>query len=109
MKELQSHTFDAAKCRVELGEYNQLLASTPRLSERDDVLPFFKRRKDLSLIIGTYFPTISSLDRLAHEYEIDGDFVADLVIGDSTSHRYVLVEFEDGSPDSVFRRRGTKA
>lgn len=86
-----------------------MLAAKPTLSEKDDVLPFFKSSKDLSLLICTYLPNIKKPDRIAHEYQIDGDFVADLVVGDSAGHRYLLVEFENGRPDSIFQQKSKKA
>jgi hypothetical protein len=109
VKLLQGHSFDAAKCRMEWNDYSLLLSSHSRLSERSHVLPFFKRRHDLSLFISSYFPTILAPDVLAHEFQIYGDFVADLVVGDSKAQQYLLVEFEDGAPDSIFKRKGKKA
>jgi hypothetical protein len=109
MKNLQPHIFDPKNCRTEWIDFSNLLASKPKLSEQKDVLPFFKKCQDLSLLICTYFPKIKVPDRYAHEYEIYGDFVADLVIGDSSVNHYMLVEFENGAPDSVFKQRGTKA
>ena len=73
------------------------------------MLPFFKTRNDLSLLISTYFPDIRNAEYLAHEFPISGDFRADLVVGDRTNGNFVLVEFEDGSPYSIFRKPGTKA
>jgi hypothetical protein len=105
MKILQPHTLDPKNCRVEWNAYNSLLAANPTLSEQKDVLPFFKTSKDLSLLICSYFPNIKTPDHFAHEYEIDGDFVADLVVGDSKAHNYLLVEFENGASDSVFRKK----
>lgn len=109
MKNLQPHTFDPMKCRAEWNEFAALLASKAVLSERDDVLPFFKKRQDLSLLICSYFPKLKAPDLFAHEYQIDGDFVADLVVGDSKVHKYLLVEFENGAPDSIFKSNGRKA
>src|SRR5262249_7263601 len=54
-------------------------------------------------------PKIKTPDLFAHEYEIDGDFVADLVVGDSSVRHYLLVEFENGAADSVFKQRHGKA
>jgi hypothetical protein len=86
-----------------------MLAEKSVLSEQKDVLPLFKKSKNLSLLICSYFPKIKIPDLYAHEYEIDGDFVADLVVGDSKRHNYLLVEFENGAADSVFKRKGKKA
>lgn len=103
------HLFNAVNCRKEWGEFNDLLKSTSELNERIDVLPFFKNRYDLSILISFYFPLIMKSDRFAHEFEIYGDFVADLIIGDSANHRYLLVEFENGTPNSVFTHKKNKA
>ncbi|WP_221065467.1 Shedu immune nuclease family protein [Methylomagnum ishizawai] len=103
------HRFDAAKCRTEWQDFIQLLASKPKLSETGDILPFFKQCPDLSLLICKYFPKAKNPDVLAHEYEIYGDFVADLVVGDSAAHQYLLVEFEDATPDSIFKYKGKKS
>jgi hypothetical protein len=109
MKNLQKHIIDPQKCRTEWMDFSNLLASKPVLSEQKDVLPFFKQRQNLSLLICNYFPKIKVPDQYAHEYEIYGDFIADLVIGDSSVHHYLLVEFEDGAADSVFKQKGKKA
>ena len=109
MKSLRTHAFDPNNCRVQWNEFAALLAARPVLSEQRDVLPFFKNRQDLSLLICNYFPKIKVPDRFAHEYEIYGDFVADLIVGDSSVHHYLLVEFENGAADSVFKHKGKKA
>jgi len=108
MKLLQSHKLDPAECRKEWQNFKDLLDSKPELSEQNDILPFFKRCKDLSILICHYFPHVKNPDIFAHEYEINGDFVADLVVGDSKAHTYLLVEFEDGAPDSIFKRKAKK-
>lgn len=109
MKNLQTHLLNPANCRAEWSDYIALLAAKPVLSEQKDILPFFKKKKDLSLLICSYFPKIKAPDYYAHEYELDGDFVADLVVGDSKVHHYLLVEFENGAADSVFKKKGKKA
>lgn len=109
MKKLLAHTVNAKQGRAEWKDFESLLVTKKTLSESRDVLPFFKCRHDLSLLICNYFPKIKTPDRLAHEYEIYGDFVADLVVGDSSVHHYLLVEFEDGRDDSVFTMKRTRA
>jgi len=59
--------------------------------------------------VATYFPVVTQADVFAHEFPIFGDFRIDLIVGDSKRHRYVLVEFESGAPDSILRRKGRKA
>lgn len=109
MKNLHPHVLDPTNCRAEWNAYNALLVAKPVLSEQNDVLPFFKKSKDLSLLICNYFPKIKMPDRFAHEFAINGDFVADLVVGDSKIHHYLLVEFENGAADSIFKQKGRKA
>lgn len=109
MKNLKTHTFDAKSCRVEWNNFSLLLQSKKKLSERKDVLPFFKKSTNLSALICTYFPKITDPDCQAHEFQIYGDFVADLVVGDSKVHRYVLIEFENGESGSIFATKGKKA
>jgi Domain of unknown function (DUF4263) len=109
MKILEPHALDPANCRAEWNAYSGLLAANATLSERKDVLPFFKKSRDLSLLICNYFPNIRTPNRFAHEYELDGDFVADLIVGDSKAHNYLLVEFENGAPNSIFKSNGKKA
>lgn len=109
MKNLKTHLFDAENCRKEWQEFDILLQSKAILSERDDILPCFKERHDLSILICNYFPKITNPDQFAHEFSIYGDFVADLVVGDSSAQRYLLVEFENGAPDSVFKQKKGKA
>jgi len=109
MKNLQPHNLAPSNCRNEWNAYSKLLATKPELSEQKDVLPFFKRCENLSLLICSYFPKIKTPDRFAHEFAINGDFVADLVVGDSKAHQYLLVEFENGTSDSIFKQKGKKA
>jgi hypothetical protein len=78
------------------------------LNERQDVLRFFRDREHLSAFIGSYFPYIANFNRLAFEYDIFGDFKANLAIGDSDSGWYCFVEFEGAGPTSIFERKGTK-
>lgn len=109
MKNLEPHSLDPSNCRTEWNAYSKLLSEKPELSEQKDVLPFFKQNKDLSLLICSYFPKIKIPDRFAHEFAINGDFVADLVVGDSKVQQYLLVEFENGTSNSIFKQKGKKA
>ena len=109
MKNLETHSLDATECRKEWKEFDALLKSKLVLNERQDILPFFRKRHNLSILICSYFPKIKNPNKFAHEYEIYGDFVADLVVGDFNTQNYLLVEFENGAPDSVFKKKTNKA
>jgi hypothetical protein len=100
--------FNPDGCRAELDDLAALLRIPGPLKERDDVLPFFKKRPDLSMLISLYLPDLIDADVLAHEFGLSGKFCADLVVGDTARGQYLLVEFEDGTPDGPFQRRGKK-
>jgi hypothetical protein len=109
MKELVDIVFDPAKVQRELTAFRRLLESKANLSERDDLLPFFKKRQQLSAFIGTFAPDIGPAAQLAHEFPFFGDFAADIVLGNRERGEFCVVELEDGRPDSVFSRVGKKA
>ena len=54
------------------------------------------------------FPYIARFDRIAYEYDIFGDFKADLVVGDSESGWYAFIEFESASQASIFQTKRNK-
>lgn len=95
--------FDRMQCRQDLAELEQLLANRPSLNERTDILPFFKRHPHLALFLASYDPNIRTYNCLAFELEMFGQFSADVVVGDWARHSFCFIEFEDGTPDSIFR------
>jgi hypothetical protein len=86
-----------------------LLDGKATLSERDDILPFFKANRRLAAMVGSYNPKINRFDRIAAEFDLFGDYACDLAVGDSSSHNFCFVEFEDASPNSVFTKKKGKA
>ena len=81
MKDFAEIVFDPATCQRELTAFGKLLDSHPKLAERDDLLPFFKKRKQLAAFLGTYTPNIGPATQLAYEFPFLGDFAADMVLG----------------------------
>lgn len=71
-------------CWSQLERLESLLQSRDALEERKEILPFFRANSDLAAYIGTYVSDLDS-DLLAEEYDLFGDFVCDLAIGDSRS------------------------
>src|SRR5262249_3402250 len=92
-------------------QFKQLLDahSHSALREREHILPFFRSHRHLAALIGTRNPDIVNPDRIAFEFDIFGDYKADLVIGDSQSHQYCLVEFEDATAASIFKKTARAA
>ncbi len=109
MKALDNFTLSLARCKKELAEFKKLLDRKASLRERDDILPFFKKHMHLAALIGSYNPRINGFDRIATEFDLFGDYSCDLVVGDSTSHNFCFVEFEDATPNSVFTMKKGKA
>ncbi len=80
--------------------------SKPNLGEAQDILPFFKNRPHICAFMGTYNPNIVDYKKisLACEFDIFGDHVADLAVGDTTNQEYCFVEFEDANERSIFHK-----
>jgi hypothetical protein len=109
MKKLEPVVFDYPACRRQVEEFRALLASKDELSEREDVLPFFRARPQLAVLLGMFNPRIAWADRIAWEFDVFGDFACDLAVGEWDRGAYCLVEFEDARRDSIFERQGQKA
>lgn len=107
MKTFEQVHFCAKTCDKELAAFKRLLDAKQELSEKDDILPFFKKHTNLAVLIGSMHPLIANVDGRAHEYDLFGDFACDLVVRDSAQRTYVLLEFEDAIEKSVFCK-GTK-
>lgn len=107
MKDFQEVAFDQGQCGLELEEFGRLLASRVYLSERRDVLPFFRERRHLSAFLSSYHPALWKPEQLlAYEYKLFGDFGADLVVGSRSRAAFCFVEFGDAAPGSIFSKRG---
>ena len=109
MKEFLSHEFNVDQCLAEVLEFKKILETNVELTERDDILPFFREKHHLSAFIASNVPSIHRYDLLAYEYDLFGDFTVDLVVGDSRSHNFLFVEFEDAKRFSIFGKTGRRA
>jgi Domain of unknown function (DUF4263) len=109
MKEFDSVTFDPPRCRAELDRLQSLLASKTDLSERGDLQPLFKECPQLAAFIGATIPGIGPATRLAYEFDVFGDYTADLVIGNPEKKTFCAIELEDARPDSIFHQIGSRA
>jgi hypothetical protein len=106
--DFQPHTFDQAVCRQQVQELKTLLDSSADIGEAA-FHDFFESRTHLRALIGRWNPALLSLDRLAWQYPIFGDFRCDFAIGDWNRKAYTFVEFEDARPNSLFVKQGEKA
>ena len=104
MKHFDTLVFDQQTYERELAEFEQFLTNTNPLHEQADILPFFRDRKQLSARISRIATTFKA-DRIAYEYDLFGDFVCDLVIGNAETNDYCFVEFENATADSIFTKK----
>jgi hypothetical protein len=104
MRALDNIRLDLAALVSELNDLEALLRKNRHLRERKHVLPFFKKRKQLCAALGLMNGNIGLPDRVATELTLFGDLVCDAAIGDSATHAYTLVEFEDATEYSIFGR-----
>jgi hypothetical protein len=104
VKDFKTVVYQAAQVRKELSAFDKLLKSKPSLSERKDLLPFYRKREQLSAFMGTYVFDIGPGTHLAYEFPFLGDFAADIIVGNRDRGEYLVIELEDGAPDSVFTK-----
>ena len=84
----------------ELKSFKDWIADNPRFGERA-VVRELKRCPNLCLLM-SFLGTRGKPDRFKHEFEIDGVFRADLVVGSSRTRHFTFVEFEGGEDNSLF-------
>jgi hypothetical protein len=106
---LESITFDHVRFEAELATLGKLLTSKADLSEADDIQPLFKASKHLSAFLGTFAPDIGPATEMAFEFPFFGDYRADLLVGSKSVGHFCVVEFEDGSPDSIFKKQPSRS
>jgi Domain of unknown function (DUF4263) len=102
---LDSVVFDAKTFEKELKAFETLLSSKANLSETEDIQPFFKKSKQLTAYMGTFAPNIGPATELCFEYEFFGDFKADVLLGSRKAKEFCVVEFEDGSQSTIFKKQ----
>ena len=107
MSDLNQFVYDRVKASTELANFRRLLTGRKELREKEDVLPFFKQHRQLTAAIATLYSYVSRPNRLRFEHRVAGHFRCDLLIGqqaDDAVSRFILVEFEDARPHSIFGR-----
>jgi Domain of unknown function (DUF4263) len=91
-----------ARASIQLDEFKVWLDAHDEFIERD-VVAELKSRLDLCLLIQLAVGR-GPPDRYKHELAIQGVFRADFVVGCTTRQHFVLVEFEGGGRNSIFKR-----
>jgi len=95
-------SFSPDTAAAELDELASLLHTDDPLSERDDLLPFFRHHRHVAAALGLFHSEVNVPDRIAFEYDFLGEYRADIVVGDSEVNAYTLIELENAGLDSIF-------
>jgi hypothetical protein len=106
MAQLQRIALDLSKAKEELLEFRKFLQDNRTFSERAVVVQL-KERKHLSCLIASMQAGVKRADVYKFEFQIQGAFRADLVVGNLRQKSFVFVEFEAGRDDSLFGPNGT--
>jgi hypothetical protein len=97
--------FDKGLARDELASFRVWMAGRPQFDE-SSVVAEIRARTQMACLLG-YAILMPAPDLYRFELGIKGLFRADFAVGNDKSRQFVLVEFEDAQPDSLFRG-GTK-
>jgi hypothetical protein len=100
---LKPIVFDPARFETEIQAFEKLLQKQS-LSETKDIQPFFRANLHLAAYIGTYSPELGPTTAYEFEYGLFGDYKPDLLLGKKEAGQFCVIEFEDGRPDSIFKR-----
>jgi hypothetical protein len=106
-KDFTDVAFSPLQFSNELERFRLLLDSKKVIGERE-IQGLFKTSPHLTAYIGTTLGKIGIAKQIAYEFEIMGDYGADIVIG-NREKQFCFVELEDGDPDSVFEKIGKKS
>ena len=106
-KEFTDVTFQPARFRSEVDRFRDLLGASRFPAERD-VHDLFKACPHLTAYIGTLVGSVGIAKQVAHEFDIFGDYRADIVLG-SRDRQFCFVEVESGGADAILKKVPNKA
>jgi hypothetical protein len=102
---LEPIAFDPALFVQQLNAFAALLNSDADLDERRVIQPFFKDNKHLTAYIGTLYLNIAVATEICFEFDLAGDFRADILLGSKEHKQFCVVEFEHGKQDAIFKKQ----
>jgi len=106
-KDFTEVRFNSNQFIQELNDFEVLLKSKSSLGERE-IQELFKASLNLTAYIGTTIANIGIAQQVAYEFQIIGDFGADIAIG-NPERQFCLVELENADTNSVFEKFGKKS
>ncbi len=98
---LASIAFDATTADAELSSFKAWVSPRNYFSETD-VVKEIKARPQMACLLA-FTILMPSPDLHKFEFNIQGLFRADFVVGNNAARKFVLVEFENGQNDSLFK------
>jgi hypothetical protein len=101
MAQLQRINLDLHEAEIELGEFARFLQENKAFSERG-IVAELKKWRNLCCLIGSMPVGVKRADVYKFEFQIQGVFRADLVVGNLQQKSFVFVEFEPGQSESLF-------
>ncbi len=102
MKRLRDHCLNVSALP---GQVEMLRARLEETGKEDDLHKALEEAPDFCLSIGRMF-MFSAPDQYATEFQLFGDFRADVVIADRRNHAVALIELEDAEENSIFEKGG---
>ena len=95
---------DAQQLVAEVDAFAAFLGNdTNELSERSEILPFFKKHQHLASLVGFNHSRTFHANLIKSELGLFGDFACDLAVGSSDLNEFCFVEFENAAPDKIGR------
>ncbi len=104
---LQEIVFDAGRFEQEMKRFRELLRR-PTLSETRDLQPLFKECNNLTAYMGTFAPNIAVATELCCEFDVFGDYRADILLGSRKYKEFCVIELENGEDDAIFKKQQRK-
>jgi antiviral defense system Shedu protein SduA len=106
-KDFTEVAFNLVQFKKELDQFRDLLNLKKTIGERE-IQELFKASPHLTAHLGMTFGNIGVAKQVAYEFEIMGDYGADIVFG-QPAKQFCLVELENADPDSVLEKVGKKS
>ncbi len=93
--------FEATEADLQLASFKAWMSARDYFSETDVVKQIASRPQMACLLV--FAILMPAPDLIKFEFGIKGLFRADLAIGNHKSRKFVLIEFEDGQENSLFK------
>jgi hypothetical protein len=106
MSQLQRIEMSYEQAATDLEQFKSYLGANESFSE-GDVVGKLKGFPHLCCLLGSLIAGVPKANVFKFEFQIQGVFAADLVVGNTQRQRYVFIEFEDGSENGLFGKART--